>query len=74
MVSDASAATRVPGRAPIATGTIRLGHAVLSEAPDDGPRLSDGQTIASGGKDLLAIHDDLVAAGVDHELVCAAMR
>lgn len=74
LVSDASAATRVPGHAPIATGTIRLGHAVLSETPDDGPRLSDGQTIASGGKDLLAIHDDLVAAGVDHELVCAAMR
>ncbi|GAA4474014.1 N-acetylglucosamine-6-phosphate deacetylase [Enteractinococcus fodinae] len=74
LVSDASAATPVPGHAAIPDATFRLGHAVLSGNVDNGPRLSDGRTIASGGKDLLAIHDDLVAAGFDHALVCAAMR
>lgn len=74
LVSDASAATRVPGQAMISDDTIRLGHAVLSRNVDDSPGLLDGRTIASGSKDLLAIHDDLLAAGFDHALVCAAMR
>lgn len=72
-VSDASAGTRVPGQGSISDGALRLGHCELSDDTNS-PRLVDGHTLASGGKDLLAIHDDLVAAGLDHELVCAAMR
>lgn len=74
LVSDASAATSIPEVSDIGSGPARLGHQVLHTQPQLGPRLANGQTIASGSKDLLTIHNDLVAAGIDHELVCAAMR
>jgi len=74
LVSDASAATGIAGHTPISPQHPRLGHHLLQHHPEHGPRLADGHTIASGSQDLLAIHDDLVAAGFDHELVCAAMR
>lgn len=74
LVSDASAATGIAGHAPMSPRHPRLGHQLLQHHPEHGPRLAEGHTIASGSQDLLAIHDGLVAAGFDHELVCAAMR
>ncbi len=74
LVSDASAATVPAGLAPLTEGLPRLGHITLDYPGVTGPRLHSGTTLASGGKDLLAIHDDLVRAGVDHDLVCAAMQ
>lgn len=74
LVSDASAATNVADRGPLVEKPPRLGHVLLRHDPQRGPRLATGSTIASGGQDLLAIHEALVAAGFDHELICAAMR
>lgn len=74
LVSDASAATVPPGGHPIGDSLPRLGHAQLDYPELQGPVVTDDHTLASGAKDLLAIHDDLVAAGVDHAAVCAAMR
>lgn len=74
LVSDASAATRIAGWPLLSNQSPRLGHVALQHADHTGPMLADGHTIASGGKDLLAIHDDLVAAGINHERVCNAMR
>lgn len=74
LVSDASAATLPPGVAPLSASQPMLGHVGLSYPDSTGPSLSDGSTLASGGKDLLQIHDDLVGLGVDHDVVCAAMQ
>ena len=74
LVSDASAATLPAGVEPLSTARPRLGHVELDYPGGTGPQLAGSTTLASGGKDLLAIHDDLVAAGFDHGLVCAAMR
>lgn len=74
LVSDASAATRIAGQPLLSNESPKLGHIALRRGDQVGPMLADGHTIASGGKDLLAIHDDLVAAGVAHDRVCDAMR
>lgn len=74
LVSDASAATGIAGQAPLAAGPPRLGHQVLQSAGPAGPRLEGQDTLASGGKDLLSIHDGLVAGGFDHDMVCGAMQ
>lgn len=74
LVSDASAATLLADQAPISNAQPRLGLVTLQYNGQNGPRLAAGQTLASGGKDLLAIHDDLVRAGFDHASVCASMR
>ena len=74
LVSDASAATHITSCAPLSDKPPRLGHMTLQHGKKAGPMLTGGHTIASGGKDLLAIHDGLVAAGLDHDLVCTAMR
>lgn len=73
LVSDASAATNLPGQEPISTAPARLGHHVLGSSSSNSPSLDDGHTIASGSKDLLTIHDDLVGLGFTHDAVCAAM-
>ena len=74
LVSDASAATRPSGVQPLTAQQPRLGHIALQYPEAAGPRLAGRATLASGGKDLLVIHDDLVAAGLDHDLICAAMQ
>ena len=74
LVSDASAATLPGDGPPLVHGAPRLGHISLANSDKHGPRLADETTLASGGKDLLAIHDDLVSAGFQHDDVCAAMR
>lgn len=74
LVSDASAATAIAKVASLSTSTPRLGHRLLHSGVDAGPLLADQATIASGAHDLLSIHDRLVVAGFDHDLVCAAMR
>lgn len=74
LVSDASAATLPAGVTAISSGQPTLGHVPLDYPSATGPRLADGTTLASGGLDLLGVHDVLIAHGVDHELVCGAMR
>lgn len=73
LVSDASAATLPPNTAPLTLATPNLGPTRLAYPTATGPRLADNSTLASGGCDLLATHDKLVATGIDHDLVCAAM-
>ncbi|OAV62535.1 hypothetical protein [Enteractinococcus helveticum] len=74
LVSDASAATLPEGVEPLYAGRPRLGHLELHYPEATGPQLAGSTTLASGGKDLLSIHDDLVATGFDHARVCAAMQ
>lgn len=74
LVSDASAATLPSGSPPLTHNMPQLGHAGLTYPVPDGPVRTEGNTLASGAKDLLAIHDDLVSAGLDHAAVCGAMR
>lgn len=74
LVSDASAATLIEGKSPVSATPPRLGRAQLRYRTDGSPGVADTNTLASGAKDLLAIHDVLVAAGLDHDLVCAAAR
>ena len=74
LVSDASAATLPTGYEPLSAAVPRLGEVTLMYPTDQRPVLADGHTLASGGKDLLAIHDALVDAGFEHERICAAMR
>lgn len=74
LVSDASAATVIAGQPPLTAGPPRLGDRVLQHTGPAGPRLAGQDTLASGGKDLLSIHDGLVAAGFAHDLVCGAMQ
>lgn len=74
LVSDASAATLPAGVSPLTAQAPRLGTQHLGYPLQAGPLLPDGQTLASGAADLLAIHDALVARGMDHAAVCAAMR
>ena len=74
LVSDASAATPVPRRPPLTAEPPRLGHQVLrNTGPSGSPRIGQ-DTLASGAVDLLSMHDTLVAEGIGHELVCAAMQ
>ena len=74
LVSDASAATLPPGVEPLAAGHPQLGQVQLHYPGATGPQLAGTTTLASGGKDLRSIHDDLLAAGFDHDQICAAMR
>ncbi len=74
LVSDASAATLPGGHQPLTAAAPRLGDVALMYPNDQRPVLADGHTLASGGKDLLAIHDALLAAGLEHDRICAAMR
>lgn len=74
LVSDASAATLPKGVEPLHAGRPRLGHIELHYPGSTGPQLAGSHTLASGGKDLLAIHEDLIAAEFDHNRVCAAMQ
>ncbi|GAA4112896.1 hypothetical protein [Enteractinococcus coprophilus] len=74
LVSDASAATLPTGVQPLTAQPPRLGHVELHYPTAASPQLAGRATLASGGKDLLAIHDDLVAAGLNHDQVCAAMQ
>lgn len=74
LVSDASAATIPAGSQPVSPTPPRLGQLALQYPSSGGPKIFGTETLASGGKDLLAIHDDLVTAGFDHERVCTAMR
>lgn len=74
LVSDASAATLPRGVEPVIAGRPRLGHTELHYPQATGPQLTGSTTLASGGKDLLTIHENLVAAGFDHQRVCAAMQ
>lgn len=74
LVSDASAATLPSGCKPLSVALPMLGMAPLQYPKTAGPMLADGCTMASGASDLLAVHDALVAGGLDHETVCAAMR
>ncbi|MDN5817339.1 MAG: hypothetical protein L0H44_03410 [Yaniella sp.] len=74
LVSDASAATLPVGSQPLTTHSPTLGTVPLRYPDSGGPMLANGRTIASGASDLLAVHDELVNSGLDHDLVCAAMR
>lgn len=74
LVSDASAATLPEGCDPLTGSSPQLGLAQLRYPATGTPMLATGCTMASGAKDLLAIHDDLVDAGFNHHLVCTAMR
>lgn len=74
LVSDASAATLPAGCEPLTLSSPKLGMAPLTYPSVGGPKLADTDTLASGASDLLAIHDALVTAGLDHDAVCAAMR
>lgn len=73
-VSDASAATLPRGYEPLSVAAPQLGDVALRYDAGQRPVLADGHTLASGGKDLLATHDALIAAGLAHDLICAAMR
>lgn len=74
LVSDASAATLPSGCKPLTQSTPMLGLTSLGYPSSGSPMLADGYTRASGASDLATIHDDLVAHGLDHAAVCAAMR
>lgn len=74
LVSDASAATLPAGTVPIGSDTPRLGQSQLAYPSTGGPLLADRLTLASGGTDLLGVHDALVAAGLAHQVVCTAMQ
>lgn len=74
LVSDASAATLPENCEPLTDTSPQLGLAPLRYPTTGSPMLATGCTMASGAKDLLAMHDDLVDSGLDHHLVCTAMR
>lgn len=74
LVSDASAATLPAGTQPLTNNSPTLGMTPLRYPDSGSPMLANGRTIASGARDLLAVHDELVNSGLDHDLVCTAMR